>query len=107
VNVLGSPLLSSYGQNIIDLAANSRLPAIYQWREHADAGGLMSYGPNLLDTWRQTGVLVGKVLRGAQPADLPVEEPTNFELVINLKTATALGLSVPQSLLSRADRVIQ
>lgn len=107
VNVLGSPLLSSYSHKIIDLAANSRLPAIYQWHEHADAGGLMSYGPNLLDTWRQTGVLVGKVLRGAQPADLPVEEPTNFELVINLKTARALGLSVPQSLLSRADRVIQ
>ena len=107
VNVLGSPLLSSYSNKIIDRAAHSRLPAIYQWREHADAGGLMSYGPNLLDTWRQTGVLVGKVLRGAQPADLPIEEPTTFELIINLKTATALGLSVPQSLLSRADRVIQ
>ena len=107
VNVLGSPLLASYSHKIIDLAANSRLPAIYQWREHAEAGGLMSYGPNLLDTWRQTGQIVGKVLRGAKPADLPVEEPTSFELVINLKTATVLGLSVPQLLLSRADRVIQ
>jgi putative tryptophan/tyrosine transport system substrate-binding protein len=107
VNVLASPLLASYSRKIIELAANSRLPAIYQWREDAEAGGLMSYGPILLDTWRQTGRLVGKVLRGAKPADLPVEEPTNFELVINLKTAAALGLSVPPSLLSRADRVIQ
>jgi putative tryptophan/tyrosine transport system substrate-binding protein len=107
VNVLASPLLASFSHRIIDLAARSRLPAIYQWREHAEAGGLMSYGPNLLDTWRQTGLVVGKVLRGAKPADLPIEEPTNFELVINLKTAAALSLSVPQSLLSRADRVIQ
>lgn len=107
VNVLASPLLASYSHKIIDLAASSRLPAIYQWREHAEAGGLMSYGPILLDAWRQTGLLVGKILRGAKPADLPIEEPTNFELVINLKTATVLGLNVPPSLLSRADRVIQ
>jgi putative tryptophan/tyrosine transport system substrate-binding protein len=107
VNVLASPLLASFSHKIIDLAANNRLPAIYQWREHAEAGGLMSYGPILLDTWRQTGLLVGKVLRGAKPSDLPIEEPTNFELVINLKTATALGLRVSPSLLSRADQVIQ
>jgi ABC-type uncharacterized transport system substrate-binding protein len=107
VNVLASPLLASYSHRIIELAAKSRLPAIYQWREHAEAGGLMSYGPILLDTWRQTGLLVGKVLRGAKPANLPIEEPTNFEFVINLKTATALGLGIPQSLLSRADRVIR
>jgi len=107
VNVLASPLLASFSHKIIDLAANNRLPAIYQWRENAEAGGLMSYGPILLDTWRQTGLLVGKVLRGAKPSDLPIEEPTNFELVINLKTATALGLRVSPSLLSRAERVIQ
>jgi putative tryptophan/tyrosine transport system substrate-binding protein len=107
VNVLASPLLASFSHKIIDLAANNRLPAIYQWGEHAEAGGLMSYGPILLDTWRQTGLLVGKVLRGAKPSDLPIEEPTNFELVINLKTATALGLRVSPSLLSRAERVIQ
>jgi ABC-type uncharacterized transport system substrate-binding protein len=107
VNVLASPLLASYSHRIIDLAAKSRLPAIYQWREHAEAGGLMSYGPSLLDIWRQTGLLVGKVLRGAKPANLPIEEPTNFEFVINLKTATALGLGIPQSLLSRADWVIR
>jgi len=107
LNVLASPLLASYSQKIVALAAKSRLPAIYQWREHTEAGGLMSYGPVLLDTWRQTGLLVGKVLRGAKPADLPVEQPTNFELIINTKTATALGLTIPPSLLSRADRVIQ
>jgi putative ABC transport system substrate-binding protein len=107
VNVLASPLLAAYSHQIIALAAKARLPAIYQWGEHADAGGLMSYGPILLDTWRQTGLLVGKILRGARPADLPIEEPTNFELVINLKTAASLGINVPPSLLSRADRVIQ
>jgi putative ABC transport system substrate-binding protein len=107
VNVLASPLLASYSQKIVALAAENRLPAIYQWSEHAEAGGLMSYGPLLLETWRQTGRLVAKVLRGAKPADLPVELSTNFELVINMKTAKALGLTIPQSLLSRADRVIQ
>lgn len=107
LNVLASPLLASYSQKIVAFAAESRLPAIYQWSEHAEAGGLMSYGPRLLETWRQTGRLVAKVLRGAKPADLPVELPTNFELVINVKTAQALGLTIPQSLLSRADRVIR
>jgi putative tryptophan/tyrosine transport system substrate-binding protein len=107
VNVLASPLLASYSEKIVALAAESRLPAIYQWREHAEAGGLMSYGPILLETWRQTGHIVGKVLRGAKPADLPVELPTNFELVINAKTAKTLGLTIPPSLLSRAHRVIQ
>jgi putative ABC transport system substrate-binding protein len=107
LNVLASPLLASYSQRIVALAAKSRLPAIYQWREHAEAGGLMSYGPILLETWRQTGLLVGKVLRGAKPADLPVEQPTKFELVINLKTAKALGLTIPPSVLGRADQVIE
>ena len=107
INVLASPLLASYSQTIVALASKSRLPAIYQWREHVEAGGLMSYGPVLLETWRQTGLLVGKVLSGAKPADLPVERPTRFELVINRKTAHALGLSLPPALLLRADHVIE
>jgi ABC-type uncharacterized transport system substrate-binding protein len=106
VNVLTSPLLASYSQRIVALAAKNRLPAIYQWREHAEAGGLMSYGPILLETWRQTGLLVGKVLRGAKPADLPVEQPRKFEMVINLRTAKALGLTIPPSVLGRADQII-
>jgi putative ABC transport system substrate-binding protein len=105
LNVLASPLLASYSQKIVALAAKGRLPAIYQWREHVEAGGLMAYGPVLLETWRQTGLLVGRVLRGAKPADLPVEQPTKFELVINLKTA--LGLTIPPSLLARADQIIE
>ncbi len=107
LNVLASPLLASYSKIIIDLAARSQLPAMYQWREHAEAGGLMSYGPSLLETWRQTGLLVGKVLKGAKPADLPVEQPMRFELVVNLKTAKALGLKIPPSIMLRADRVIE
>ena len=107
LNVLASPLLAAYSQRIVDLAAKGRLPAIYQWREHVQAGGLMSYGPVLFETWRQTGLLVGRVLKGAKPADLPVEQPTKFELVINLKTAKALGLTIPQSVLLRADQVIE
>jgi putative ABC transport system substrate-binding protein len=107
VNVLASPLLASYGQHIIGLAERSRLPAIYQWREQAEAGGLMSYGPSLLETWRQTGLLVGKVLRGAKPTDVPVEQPTKFELVINKKAAKSLGVTIPASLLLRADHVIE
>ena len=107
LNVLASPLLASYSQKIVDLAAKNHLPAIYQWREHAEAGGLMSYGPSLRETWRQTGLLVGKVLKGAKPADLPIQQPTKYELVINLKTAKALGLTIPAALLQRADQVIE
>jgi ABC-type uncharacterized transport system substrate-binding protein len=94
-------------QEIIDLAAKHRLPAIYQWKEHAEAGGLVSYGPSLVGLWRQTATIVAKVLRGAKPADLPVEQPTKFELIINLKTAKALGLEVPLHLQQRADEVIE
>src|SRR5262249_10313652 len=76
--VFSSPLLASLVQPIIDLAADNRLPTIYQWKEHAQAGGLMSYGPSLAAMWRQTGLVVGKILKGAKPADLPVEQPTKF-----------------------------
>jgi putative tryptophan/tyrosine transport system substrate-binding protein len=107
VNVLSSPFLASLYREIIDLAADYRLPAIYQWKEHTEAGGLISYGPSLAGMWRQTATIVIKVLRGAKPADLPVEQPTKFELVINLKTAKALGLTVTREFVLRADDVIE
>ena len=107
LNVFASPVLASLYREIIDLAAEYRLPAIYQWKEHTEAGGLMSYGPVLASMWRQTGALVVKVLKGAKPAELPVEQPTKFELVINLKTAKALGIKIPLPLLARADEVIE
>jgi putative ABC transport system substrate-binding protein len=107
VNVFASPFLSSISQEILNAAAESRLPAIYQWREHAEAGGLVSYGPRLADLWRQTAIVVGKILKGAKPANMPVEQPTKFEFVVNLKTAKVLGIGVPTSLLLRADEVIE
>ena len=107
LNVLSSPFLASLFLEIIGFAAEYRLPAIYQWKEHADAGGLLSYGPGLAAMFRQTAGIVVKILKGAKPADLPVEQPTKFELAINLKTANALGLGVPPTLLARADEVIE
>ena len=107
LNVFSSPFLASLYREIIDLATKHRLPAIYQWKEHAEAGGLVSYGPSLVGLWRQTAVIVAKVLRGAQPGDLPVEQPTKFELMVNAKTARALGLEIPPTLLLRADEVIE
>ena len=106
LNVLASPLLSTLQQAIIDLAASHRLPAIYPWKEHAEAGGLVSYGPSLEGIWRQSALIVAKILKGTIPATLPVEQPTRLDLVINLKTARALGLTIPQRLLVRADQVI-
>jgi putative ABC transport system substrate-binding protein len=92
---------------VVELAARHRLPAMYPVRDFVDSGGLMSYGPNTMSLYRNSAVHVDKILKGAKPADLPVEEPTKFELVINLKTAKALGLTIPPSVLGRADQVIQ
>jgi putative tryptophan/tyrosine transport system substrate-binding protein len=92
---------------IVQFAASHRLPTIYQVKENVLGGGLMSYGPNLPEMFRRTAFYVDKILKGAKPADLPVEQPTRFELVINLKTAKALGLTIPQSVLGRADEVVQ
>jgi putative ABC transport system substrate-binding protein len=92
---------------IVALATKHRLPAISSWRGWAESGGLMSYGPRAADMAKLTATYVDKVLKGTKPADLPIEQPTKFELVINLKTAKALGLTIPQSILLRADEVIQ
>ena len=105
--VLTTPVLFRERAQIAQLALRNRLPTSFAHREHVDAGGLMSYGPNFEDMWRLAAVFVDKILKGAHPGDLPVEQPTKFELVINLKTAKTLGLTIPAALLVRADRLIE
>jgi putative ABC transport system substrate-binding protein len=105
--VLLDAILNNQRSQITELAAKRRLPAVYAVRDYAEAGGLISYGSNPLELERYAATFVDKILKGAKPADLPVEQPTKFELVINLKTAKALGLTIPQTLLLRADQVIQ
>ena len=107
LNVLSSPMLFLNRRVIIERAAELRLPAVYQWPETAEEGGLLGYGPRFVDVFRQRARMVAKILSGAKPADLPVEQPTKFELVINLKTAKALGITIPQSVLLSADEVIR
>ena len=107
LNILGSPMLHLNRQVIIDRVAALRLPAIYQWPETAEEGGLLGYGPRFVEIFRQRAEMVAKVLRGAKPGDLPVEQPSRFRLVVNLKTAKAINYEVPAGLVLRADEVIE
>jgi putative ABC transport system substrate-binding protein len=102
-----TPLFDTHRRRLVDLAARHRLPAVYTFSSFVEAGGLMSYGPDIADLHRRAAGYVDKILKGARPGDLPIEQPTKFELIINLKTAKDLGLKMPQSLLLRADRIIE
>jgi putative ABC transport system substrate-binding protein len=107
LNVLGSPMLHLNRHVIIDQSTALRLPAIFQWPETAEEGGLIGYGPGFVELFRQRAAIVAKILRGTKPSDLPVEQPSTFKLVVNLKSAKAIGLKIPESFLARADEVIE
>jgi len=104
---VGGPLIRSNRKRIADFALKSRLPSVYPSRYFVDAGGLLSYGGDLADSYRRVAYYVDKILKGAKPADLPVEQPTKFELVINIKTAKQIDVTIPPNVLARADRIIR
>ena len=105
--VLSDAMLNAHRERIASLATKSRLPAIYEFKESVEAGGLMSYGTNIVDVYRRVGKYVDRILKGAKPGELPVEQPLNFEFLINLKTAKQIGVTIPPNVLARADRVIK
>jgi putative tryptophan/tyrosine transport system substrate-binding protein len=107
LTVGSGPVLTANRNRILNFAATKRLPGVYPWKEYVEDGGLMSYAPNLPDMYRRAATYVDKILKGAKPADLPVEQPMKFDFVINLKAAKQIGLTIPQSVLYRADRVIK
>jgi ABC-type uncharacterized transport system substrate-binding protein len=107
VHVLGDVMFVTHRARLAALAAKGRLPAMYSQREYVDDGGLMSYGPKVTDNFRRAASYVDRILKGAKPGDLPIERPTAFELIVNLRTAKALGLTIPQTLLARVDEAIQ
>ena len=107
VLVLGGAVFTSQRTQIVDLAVKSRLPAIYQANEYSDVGGLITYGVNITDLFRRAATYVDKIFKGAKPADLPVEQPKKFDLIINLKAAKQIGLTIPPSVLYKADKVIK
>jgi putative ABC transport system substrate-binding protein len=107
VQVFDDPVTATHRQKIVEFANRHRLPAIYLWRYYIEAGGLMAYGPNLPDLFRRAGGYVDKILRGARPGDLPIEQPTKFELIVNQRTARAIGVTIPQDILLRADEIIE
>jgi putative ABC transport system substrate-binding protein len=100
-------LIMAHRKEIAEFSATNRIPSVSGWSEFAEAGGLMTYGPNLFDSFKRVSIFVDKILKGAKPADLPVEQPTKFELVINLKTAKQIGVAIPPNVLARADKVIR
>ena len=105
--VLPDPMLNAHRERSADLATKSRLPAIFEFKEFVEAGGLMSYGTNIVAVYRRVAIYVDKIFKGAKPSELPVEQPTNFEFLINLKAARQMGLTIPPNVLARADRVIK